>query len=95
MIINIFSYSLNVMKNLFVKWALGGQGFKIEFFYGPVTVIGLDLPSRRLSGLTKYQPAPSIVSIVKHLKRSLPDKAIYALTDIALIIRTKSVKNCK
>ena len=32
MIINIFSYSFSVIKNLFVKWALGGPGFKIEVF---------------------------------------------------------------
>ena len=28
----IFSYSFSVIKNLFVKWASGGPGFKIEFF---------------------------------------------------------------
>ena len=32
MIINIFSYSFSVIKNLFVKWALGGPGFKTEVF---------------------------------------------------------------
>ena len=53
----------------------------------------MNIPSRRRCGLTKYQNAPFIVSIVEHLKRSLSDKAIYALRYIALIIRTKSVKN--
>ena len=30
LIINIFSYGFSVMKNIFVKWASGGLGFRIE-----------------------------------------------------------------
>ena len=51
------------MKNLLVKWALGGprgQALELRLLSGPITVIGLDIPDRERSGLAKYQPAPSL-----------------------------------